>query len=271
MKTQEALIQELTSQLANVKALAGSEKSYMLHFLTREAADAEKDAVQKEVGRWKDIAKQKDAQLAAKDKRISEMQEEEKNLRAELNAEIERGKSLASKNPPPSVNRHGAQSAQDPKQGIVTKLYEDLTNVLVMSVKLEKSEFNLGLSESTAQCLYSFPIKPGEDTTVPSLSFTLRRTWVRPDDMDPSEPITSKDQLEEKVRYQPLMLEQETPKFVEALEFFREPFLFSSNQMPVFLKTLTDKMTSIQESYQNEEDEDEDEDDDVVEIVPTGK
>lgn len=48
----------------------------MLHFLTREAADEEKEAVEKEVSRWKDIVKQKDAQLAEKDKRIVGLEEQ---------------------------------------------------------------------------------------------------------------------------------------------------------------------------------------------------
>lgn len=48
----------------------------MLHFLTREAADEEKEAVEKEVSRWKDIVKQKDAQLAEKDERIAGLEEQ---------------------------------------------------------------------------------------------------------------------------------------------------------------------------------------------------
>lgn len=70
------MINELTTQLTKIKALGGSEKSYTLHFLTREAADEEKEAVEREVGRWKDVVKQKDAQLAEKDKRIADFEDE---------------------------------------------------------------------------------------------------------------------------------------------------------------------------------------------------
>lgn len=71
---QETLIQELTSQLAQVKALSGTGQSYMVQFLTREAADEEKKSLDKEVTRLKDKLKQKDANLAEKDKRIAELE-----------------------------------------------------------------------------------------------------------------------------------------------------------------------------------------------------
>lgn len=46
----------------------------MLHFLTREAADEEKEAIEREVGRWKDVVKDRDIRLADKDKRIAELE-----------------------------------------------------------------------------------------------------------------------------------------------------------------------------------------------------
>jgi len=71
---QEKLIQELTSQLARVEPLARSGKTSLLHFLTRDAADQEQRALENEVNRWKDIAKAKDAVIAEKDKRITELE-----------------------------------------------------------------------------------------------------------------------------------------------------------------------------------------------------
>jgi hypothetical protein len=71
---QEKLIQELTSQLARVEPLARSGKTSLLHFLTRDAADQEQRGLENEVNRWKDIAKAKDAIIAEKDKRITELE-----------------------------------------------------------------------------------------------------------------------------------------------------------------------------------------------------
>ena len=66
--------QQLSQQLANVAS--GSDNSQIPHFLSREAVDAEKETSEKEVLRLKDVSKQKDTQLADKDKRIAELEVE---------------------------------------------------------------------------------------------------------------------------------------------------------------------------------------------------
>ena len=71
---QEKLIQELTSELARVEPLAKSGKTSLLHFLTRDAADEEQRALEAEINRWKDTVKSKNATLAAKDKRVAELE-----------------------------------------------------------------------------------------------------------------------------------------------------------------------------------------------------
>lgn len=166
------MINELTAQLTKIKALGGSEKSYMLHFLTREAADEEKETMRKEVERWKDIVKQKDAQLTEKDQTIATLEAQgklslhsynilsnlsvaEKVLRSDLAAEIERGRILATRNPPPSsMARTHVKSTEDPKNALVIRLYEDMTNFLVVSAKIEKSVF-LNLDEPMFTCIYT--------------------------------------------------------------------------------------------------------------------
>ena len=71
---QEALIKELTAQAARVEPLTRSGKSSVLYLLTREAADEEKRAVERDLARLKDIMKEKDATIAENDKRIAELQ-----------------------------------------------------------------------------------------------------------------------------------------------------------------------------------------------------
>jgi len=74
-------------------------------------------------------------------------------------------------------------------------------------------------------------------------------------DVDPNTPF--KDQMEIKVQYQPIEkdLQQERPEDVERLDFFREPFIFSYDQISVFWKTLIDLFNPpIAKSEDDEED-----------------
>ncbi|KAI0929030.1 hypothetical protein AcV5_006410 [Taiwanofungus camphoratus] len=258
LQTQESLINELTSQLAKVKTLSGSEKKYMLHFLTREAADEEKEAIEREVGRWKDVVKDRDIRLADKDKRIAELEAQENVLRSDLQAEIDRGKHLASRNPPAPVTRNYVKITEDPKNAQVIRLYEDMTNFLVVSAKIEKGAF-LNLDEPVFTCVYTYREEESSDRDAFTLNFYLKESWERAENSDPEPPITSKDQLVQKVRYQPLNLQMEPEDFINKLDFFKDAFIFSRDQLPVFLKTLSDRLGDIarSETEQNELDDDE--------------
>ena len=84
--------------------------------------------------------------------------------RYELNAEIERSKTLASKNartqPPGSATRGrvrggGIFGTDDPKNAAVIQFYEDLTNLLVPNLKFEPGKY-LGLEESSFTCIYTY-------------------------------------------------------------------------------------------------------------------
>ncbi|PCH37755.1 hypothetical protein WOLCODRAFT_114105 [Wolfiporia cocos MD-104 SS10] len=251
LKTQENLISELTTQLAKAKAQGSSGKSQLAEFLIREAADAKQEAVKREVGQWKDLAKQKDELISQKDKDIAALKEEEKLLKTQLAAEIERAKSLANTRQPPStVVRTHTKPTDDPKNALVIRLYEDSTNLLITSAKIEKSKY-LNLDTPVYTCIYTHKaLDP--DIEGASLNFTLREVWETPEDWDSAVPVSSKDDLLHKVQYNPRDLQNEPPEFVEALDFFREPFVFSRDQLPVFLKTLTEKLNGIAD---NEEDE----------------
>lgn len=63
----------------------------------------------------------------------------------------------------------------------------------------------------------------------------------------------------QKVRYQPLNLQMEPEDFINKLDFFKDAFIFSRDQLPVFLKTLSDRLGDIarSETEQNELDDDE--------------
>lgn len=72
-------------------------------------------------------------------------------------------------------------------------------------------------------------------------------------DADPNTPL--KDQLQAKVQYQPKDLEKEAQDFVEGLDFFKDPFIFAHDQLYVFLKTLTEKVSPDTQEGDNDNEE----------------
>ncbi|KAH9930598.1 uncharacterized protein B0H18DRAFT_992395 [Fomitopsis serialis] len=245
--------QQMWQNLSN--AASSSTKSQIPHFLSRDAADAEKETTEKEVRRLKDVIRQKDAQLGDKDKRISDLEREFTELRFELNQEIERGKTLAARSQTAAPVRSAVKSDGDPRNAAVIKLYEDMTNLLIISAKVEKSQF-LGLDENNFTCVYTHTQSDsGSNEENASLSFTLHEQYGHPDGSDASKPVQSKKELIRKCKYAPQTLPGEEPEFFQRLDYFREPFLFSWDQLTVFLKTLTEKMA---EAVNPEGDEDED-------------
>ena len=85
----------------------------------------------------------------------------EDDLRIELQAEIDRGKTMASKlqRLPPSASRprtgNGSSSTDDPKLGEIIKFYEDLTNLIVPNMKLQKGKY-LNTDEWLLSCVFSY-------------------------------------------------------------------------------------------------------------------
>ena len=71
----DSLIQELTGQLSK-QSPSSSSQSWTLHFLTREAAEEEKRALRDENTRLKDVIKQHNAVVAAKDQQVVELKQE---------------------------------------------------------------------------------------------------------------------------------------------------------------------------------------------------
>jgi len=52
---------------------------------------------------------------------------------------------------------------------------------------------------------------------------------------------------------------------VQGLDFFKDAFIFARDQMPVFLKTLTERMASV--AHPTDDEAEEDQLDDEVQII----
>ncbi|KZT71421.1 hypothetical protein DAEQUDRAFT_764002 [Daedalea quercina L-15889] len=246
--------QQMWQDLSN--AASGSGRSQIPHFLSRDAADAERETTEKEVRRLKDIVKQKDTQLTDKDNRIAELEREIKEVRFELAQEIERANALAARPPAAAPVRTAVKPDNDPKNAAVISIYEDMTNLLITNAKIEKSQN--GVDENIFTCVYTHPTSDAGSAGSTSLSFTLREMHERIDGGDRSTPVQSKAELLRKCKYTPQIVE--VPEWFERLEFFREPFLFAWDQLTVFLKTLTEKVgAAINPDGEDEDDEEEEE------------
>ncbi|TFK89461.1 hypothetical protein K466DRAFT_486803 [Polyporus arcularius HHB13444] len=260
MKRKESLIQELTSRLTSLQSpskASKSDQSYTLHFLTREAAEEEKRALKEENARLLETVKQRDAWLAGKDQQMNALRDEAKTLRMELDAEIERSKHLlthAQHAPGPAFSGPSRRTDQEVKNAPVIRIYEDMTNVLITSVKMERSPEFPEIEEEYASCIYTYINEDIKFCKKPSatLNFTLRNNFEKPVDHPPGQPLT-REQLLQKVRYQPRDLDKENPDIVGRLGFFKEPFMFSRDQMAVFLKTLTETVAGVFEVDENGE------------------
>lgn len=81
----------------------------------------------------------------------------EKELKWELDAEIDRFKEMAEKSSryPPSASRGRPGGADDPKGVEIIRFYEDLTNFLVCNMKMQKGKY-LNLEEWILSCVYTY-------------------------------------------------------------------------------------------------------------------
>ncbi|EPQ57972.1 hypothetical protein GLOTRDRAFT_114527 [Gloeophyllum trabeum ATCC 11539] len=192
--------------------------------MTREAVEEEKRSLEQEVAKWKEAANQEK-------QRRAELEQLEKELRFELNAEIERSKSLAAKGPsrdgPGSTTKgkfRGPGKEPTSMEGRVIRFYEDLTNLLVPKHYMEKSPHEGLPDEWCFSCVYTHA------ETSNALNFSLRLF---------SEPAPDgSDDLIDQVKYTPYELDKETDEFREKLGFFNTPFTFERSQLHVFLRSL---------------------------------
>ncbi|KAI0636428.1 hypothetical protein C8Q77DRAFT_1051096 [Trametes polyzona] len=242
IQKKDALIEQLTAQLSKLHSSSKPDKTYTLHFLTREAAEEEKLALREENNRLKEAIKQREATIASKEKQIQEVNEEVKVTKKELEAEIQRSKTLAARAPPPAAARMQKPAVGEAQNVPVIRLYEDLTNILVTGVRVDKSPEFPDIDENIINCIYTY--QSAETGQRFALSFTLRDTYERPPDAPPGASL-QKDELVRKVKYEPSNLDKEPPEIVESLNFFRGPFMFTRDQMTVFLRQLADTFLGI--------------------------
>ncbi|KXN92279.1 hypothetical protein AN958_08732 [Leucoagaricus sp. SymC.cos] len=241
----EEVNQALTEQLVKKQPLAGIGRSSVLNFITREVADAEKQTLEKEIVKLKDELNQTNETLSMKDQEIGQMKQLEKELRFELKAEIDRANTLAKQAPrhPHPTPRSGL-AAEDPKHREAIKLYEDLTNIIVLNIrstpgadgKKDEWQFN---------CYYTHTNESDSVSPVTrSLSFSLRSY----------EQHDSEGHSSDWVQYLPTSLDEETEDFKQRLGFLNAPFQFERNQLALFLRTL---YTTVEEIVKASEESDE--------------
>jgi len=218
-------------------------KHSILHMITREAADQEQRTLTRNMIQLKELLAQKEEELKVKDTRITEFQLLEKELRRELEAEIDRSKAM-SQRPPQVAIRSRSSAFEDPKNTQVIRFYEDLTNLLVTSMKHEVGQRD----DWTLKCIYTYS---EDDTTSDavqkSVAFTLRIA-------SPAKPNSDVDSNDQTIYFTPEDLDKEPPDFVRKLEFLNQPFSFNRRQLSIFLRTLNDK---LKEACENDQEDDE--------------
>ncbi|KAF9227809.1 hypothetical protein BS17DRAFT_774354 [Gyrodon lividus] len=254
-KTQDALIKELTSQLARIEPLSRTGQQVALHFLTREAADQEKRAAEQDISRLEELIKQKDNAIAEKTKRIAELGQLVQDANHERDVEIERSKELlaraAPKGTPSNLRSHARRpfGTDDPKMIEVIKFYEDMSNLLVTNVKFETVPGSEE-PEIIFHCIYTYfemtrraDDIEGERIGEKSIVFTMRifNGFGGPN----GEPASEDDFVHRRIKYTPLHLDKESVAFVAGLEYMGESFTFPCSQQGLFLNSLREKIRDI--------------------------
>ncbi|KAF9448868.1 hypothetical protein P691DRAFT_775094 [Macrolepiota fuliginosa MF-IS2] len=244
IRAAEEVTQALTEQLTKKQPLAGTGKSSILHLITREAAEEERQGLDKEIAKLKSDLDDTLKKLASKDKIIEELNQTEKDLKTELKAEIERASALAKHTPRhPQPTPHHGTIAEDPKHREAIRIYEDLTNIIIPNIR--SSPGASSKDEWIFTCCYTHTNESDSvNATTYSISFTLR-----------SYEDTSEGVFTDWIQYLPVSLEKESPDFVEKLGFLNAAFQFERNQLALFLRTLYTTVEGIVKAAEDDEDE----------------
>lgn len=180
--------------MAKIEPLMRDGKSNVLQLLTREAADEEKSALERDARKYKRQLDENSKLLKDKEKLIADLQEDGTYLRLcfgfpyshssvnmtrkQLDAEIQRSKAAVGKTvrPPGSATRGGGSvlGPDEPKKAKVITFYEDLTDVLVTNVKIEPCKLDDQEEDCLFSCVYTF--KDNDDPAITqskSLAFIL--------------------------------------------------------------------------------------------------
>ncbi|KAJ4487706.1 hypothetical protein J3R30DRAFT_3695297 [Lentinula aciculospora] len=253
----ERVNKELTTNLAKVEPLMRSSKTSVLHLLTREAADEENRKFENEVLVWRqqfeeaqDTIKERDQTIKEKDQLLKESAQQKKELLYELEVENKNFLALKTKTQQGSVRPQGDVLGPDQPQNLqLVRLYEDSTNLLIMGLKPQRSQY-LNLDDWTATCVFTY--MSSNDASRHSLNFTLICRWER---LNPEDDTTvkNKGELHEMMYYEPLELDKEPEEFIERLQHMGTAFSFTRDQLALFMRTL---YNTLDEALHAEEGED---------------
>ncbi|KAF8643831.1 hypothetical protein AX16_008848 [Volvariella volvacea WC 439] len=245
LEEQDRLIQQLTGVAESKEPLLRTGRTSVLHLIPQQAADEQSRELEREFKRWKDIAEERQTALSNQNQRIEELVLREKDLQAELNAEMERARVLAAKVPKNSQRGF----VDDPKQTQLIKFYEDLTNLLVTGLKYQKLTQDPNEKECWVfHCVYSYPPEEAAGDYIKDLNFTLR--------LEPEIPGSEGPPV---IHYSPLQLDKENPQLVQKLGFLSGPFTFPRHQLALFLRTLHDNVKGTDEETTEGGEDDDDE------------
>ncbi|KAJ3567956.1 hypothetical protein NP233_g6030 [Leucocoprinus birnbaumii] len=243
----EEINQTLTEQLSKKQPLAGLGKSSSFNFIPRETAEAEKQTLDKEIARLKAQIDDTAKKLKDKDSEIGDLKQTEKELRFELKAEIDRASALAKQTTRQQPTPRSGLAAEDPKHREAIKLYEDLTNIIVLNIRSSPSTGAGKKDEWQFTCCYTHTNESDAVSPITrSLSFTLR-SYEQPDD---------DDHLSDWIQYLPTSLDTETEEFRNRLGFLASSFQFERNQLALFLRTLYTTVEDIVKGSEESEDGD---------------
>lgn len=194
----------------------------------------------------------------------------EKELNFELEVEKQNYQTLMKKDRQGARRPQGDVLGSDKPQTVqLVRFYEDCTNLLVMGVKSQPGPY-LGLDDWILGCMFTYVGENlpsnSKNSWVPilsfppaflnifiGLSFNLTARWAKID--DDGSPVTSKDDLQEMIFYEPLLLDKMTPEFVNDLRHMGTSFSFTRDQLALFLRTLYNILDDVLNPEQTDEDE----------------
>jgi len=183
----EAVLKDVMEQLERKDPLLRTGTRSVFEILTREEADKENKGLRDQLRSYKEVLGQRDQHLKERDEEITILKAAresnsivmtpsphkyappENDLRYELQLEVERAKGLVEKvKQPGSASRPRAGvGVGDPKYGTLVKFYEDLTNVLITSMRVLPGRY-LNTDDYSMTCIYSY--RDVVDKTVPTKS-----------------------------------------------------------------------------------------------------
>ncbi|KZV90086.1 hypothetical protein EXIGLDRAFT_720662 [Exidia glandulosa HHB12029] len=236
IQTQEQLIKELTSQLARATKAAANKlpvtgkalSSSIPHFITREAAQEERRAVERELAKRAEEVKEREQRIQERDDQITELKTAVRIAEEELRYERQQKATYTPASSSKAMRGGAGMRVEAGHQERLVRFYEDITNVLVTSIRAGPPVGGVG---SEGEWTYNCCISMGPGGI--DLSFKLT-TFA------PANGVKSEDQP---WVYTPVNLERERPQVrLEVLDFFGESFQFPKKQLPAFFKQLSEKI-----------------------------